>query len=67
MLRSSPELRADSTIDSEDGATSRSVVLRLLGLTDDPRMLGRIGSCTKLLESLAEVAWGLSSRHSMEP
>lgn len=45
VLQSSPELRAGGAIDSEhDGDPSLDVALRLLGPTDDPRMLGRIGS-----------------------
>ncbi|OJW03196.1 MAG: hypothetical protein BGO49_00015 [Planctomycetales bacterium 71-10] len=45
VLQSSPELRAGGAIDSEHGGDhSLDVALRLLGPTDDPRMLGRIGS-----------------------
>lgn len=45
VLQSSPELRADSAIDAQQGGDELlNVVLRLLGPTDDPRMLGRIGS-----------------------
>jgi len=45
VLRSSPELGAGGAVDSDHGGDpSLNVVLRLLGPTDDPRMLGRIGS-----------------------
>lgn len=45
VLRSSPEFGADGEVEIEHGGDpSLGVVLRLLGPTDDPRMLGRIGS-----------------------
>lgn len=45
VLRSAPERCADGSIDPDTfGEHSPTALLRLLGPTDDPRMLGRIGS-----------------------